>query len=562
MGLHALRSRMLEPQSPTERAVFDLWKELRPDEAFIQGADECAGRFFVPTSAAVRKVVAKMARIRKATDDPTERKLLASFRARLELREPSYLPETLVESLFGYMVKEGVRPDHIRGVALGGRKALDARRVQLRGRTPAGMRALVQLACSGLAAILDTVESELRDRPTIAAVKALRAANARYAKSFELPGFKPEATFDETYALFRKTGAGLGRSASYARALRDLWDYDESPAQVEAAGLRMLRRELPRFKAVVRQSAEEFNCEPTAEAVSEKMRQRRGLKPGQILPFLNQVRDAAMRVAHKHVVSINPDYTTEIIETPSYLVNVTPSGAAYELGALTNHSREIFLATTDERSAARPPPGELLNLLVHEEYGHCVHGSNSAHAFAAQPRILDVISSTFACVSEGIAFQRELEFLPVLREIAAGKISGADEDALGEALEAYGGIAAVSREYEFLAYLWRVVRFLRVIGDARINSGKQDLVRFVEWAHRTTGLERATIYYQLFPAHQVIGPGYASTYAIIGERIRDLQQEALKRGKSLRDFNAYASSLGWPPKSVFEEKLETWVRAP
>ncbi len=562
MGLHALRSRMLEPQSPTERAVFDLWKELRPDEAFIQGADECAGRFFVPTSAAVRKAVAKMARIRKATDDPTERKLLASFRARLELREPSYLPETLVESLFGYMVKEGVRPDHIRGVALGGRKALDARRVQLRGRTPAGMRALVQLACSGLAAILDTVESELRDRPTIAAVKALRAANARYAKSFELPGFKPEATFDETYALFRKTGAELGRSRSYARALRDLWDYDETPAEVEAAGLRMLRRELPHFKALVRRSAEEFRCDPTAEAVTERLKVRRGLRPDQILPFLRQVREPAMRVAHRHVVAINPDYTTEIIETPPYMVNVTPSGAAFEVDALTDHSKEIFLATTDERSAARPAPGELLNLLIHEEYGHCVHGSNSAHAFAATPRVLHIITSTFVCVSEGIAFQRELEFLPVLQEIAAGKLSGEAEDALGEALEPWGGITAASREYEFLTHLWRMVRFLRVIGDARINSGKQDLVRFVEWAHRTTGLERATVYYQLFPAHQVIGPGYASTYAIIGERIRELQQDALKRGKTLRDFNAYASSLGWPPKSVFEAELAAWVRGP
>ena len=176
--------------------------------------------------------------------------------------------------------------------------------------------------------------------------------------------------------------------------------------------------------------------------------------------------------------------------------------------------------------------------------------------------MLDLIASTFQCVSEGIAFQRELEFLPIIQEIAAGKLSGPEEDAFGESLERWGGLGRVSREYEFLTALWRIVRFLRVIGDARINSGKQDLVHFVEWAHRTTGLERATVYYQLFPAHQVIGPGYASTYAIIGERIREIQQEALKRGKSLRAFNAYASSIGWPPKSVFEAKLEAWAEGP
>ena len=553
---------MRQPQTGTERAVFDLWTELRPDEAFIQGVDGCAGRFFVPTPARVRRILERITRIQRTTEDPTERKLLASFRARLELREPAALPEALVESLFGCIVKEGVNPEHVRGLATDGRKALDVRRAQSAGRTPAGMRALVQLACNGLSQILETVGSQLREPKAQAAVRALKAANARYSKAFHLRGFRPEGSFDETYALLRKTGADLGRSRSYARALRDLWDYDETPAQVEAAGLRMLRRELPHFKALVRRSAEELRCDATAEAVTERLKVRRGLRPDQILPFLRQVREPAMRVAHRHVVAINPDYTTEIIETPPYMVNVTPSGAAFEVDALTDHSKEIFLATTDERSAARPAPGELLNLLIHEEYGHCVHGSNSAHAFAATPRVLDIITSTFVCVSEGIAFQRELEFLPVLQEIAAGKLSGEAEDAFAEALEPWGGITAASLEYEFLTQLWRMVRFLRVIGDARINSGKQDLVRFVEWAHRTTGLERATVYYQLFPAHQVIGPGYASTYAIIGERIRELQQDALKRGKTLRDFNAYASSLGWPPKSVFEEKLAAWVRAP
>ena len=53
---------MREPQTETERAVFDLWTELRPDEAFIQGVDGCAGRFFVPTPARVRPLVLRNAR--------------------------------------------------------------------------------------------------------------------------------------------------------------------------------------------------------------------------------------------------------------------------------------------------------------------------------------------------------------------------------------------------------------------------------------------------------------------------------------------------------------------
>src|SRR5207245_4384488 len=147
--------------------------------------------------------------------------------------------------------------------------------------------------------------------------------------------------------------------------------------------------------------AAELRAEAPAEALRKVPKEKRGLRPDQILPFLHEVREPAQRVADRHIVAINPHYSTEIIETPPYLANSTPSGAAYGLDTLTDHSREIFLATTDERSAARPCPGELLNLLVHEEYGHCVHGWNSANQFAASPALLSLVGSTFVCVSEG-----------------------------------------------------------------------------------------------------------------------------------------------------------------
>src|SRR2546426_10873825 len=124
------------------------------------------------------------------------------------------------------------------------------------------MRALVQLACSGLKEILKVVESELRDGDARAAIQSLIVSNRRYARAFDFPGFSPEGTFDETYALFKRVGCGLGRSRSYARALRDFWDYTETPAQVEAAGLRMMRRELPPLQALVQRNADEPHRAP------------------------------------------------------------------------------------------------------------------------------------------------------------------------------------------------------------------------------------------------------------------------------------------------------------
>jgi hypothetical protein len=554
---------MIAPRSDAERQTFELWKRLHPDDAYVSGLEEGVGKFFVPTAANVTKALKDIDRIARSTKDVTARKFLASVRTRFTLAEPARMPESMVASFFGYMIKEGVVPEHIRSLASAARRALDAERARHRGkRWPVGMRALVQLSCSGLSAILDILTKELTDAEALEAVNRLRAAVDRYRKSFDLPGFRPGAPFEETYAFFKTHGAELGRSRTYARALRDLWDYSETPTRVEAAGLRMMARELPAFRGLIRSMAGELSCEPTAEAVMAKLKASRGLRPTDVLPLLNALRGPTQRVADKHVVGINPGYTTLVIETPPYLVNTTPSGAAYSVDSLTDHSREVFMATTDERSAARPPPAELLNLLIHEEYGHCVHGSNSYHAFAGEPSLLDILSSSFMCVSEGIAFQRELEFTPILLEIAAGKLDGPEEQALAAALEPYGGIASVAREYELLTAMWRILRFLRVVGDARINSGKQDIVAFVDWAHKRTGLEKATVYYQVFPAHQVLGPGYASTYAIIGERIREIQAAALRRGKSLREFNAFACSIGWPPKSVFEARLRAWVKGP
>src|SRR2546427_3900605 len=137
---------------------------------------------------------------------------------------------------------------------------------------------------------MKVVKTGLRDGDAGAAIESLIVANRRYAKAFDLPGFSPEGTFDETYALFKRAGCGLGRSRSYARALRDFWDYTQTPAQVEAAGLRMMRRELPPFKTLVGRNANELHREPTAEAATQTLEEKKGLRPDQILPLLHQIR--------------------------------------------------------------------------------------------------------------------------------------------------------------------------------------------------------------------------------------------------------------------------------
>ena len=134
-----------------------------------------------------------------------------------------------------------------------------------------------------------------------------------------------------------------------------------------------------------------------------------------------------------------------------------------------------------------------------------------------------------------------------------------EEKELVRFFEKRGGLETWTEEYEFYTWMWRIIRFLRVIGDARINTGKQSLKDFIEWANKKTGLSKSNIYHQLFPAHQGIGPGYASTYAIIGESIREIQNKAKRNDKNLLDFNTYACSMGFPARTVFEERLQAFA---
>src|SRR2546425_5652350 len=97
---------MVTPQTETERAVFELWKDLRPDEAFVFGLDDCAGHLFIPTQRRGEAVLPKISPIPKTAAHAIERKGLPSFPPTPPLREPPPPPQTLLQSPFGYMLKQ------------------------------------------------------------------------------------------------------------------------------------------------------------------------------------------------------------------------------------------------------------------------------------------------------------------------------------------------------------------------------------------------------------------------------------------------------------------------
>lgn len=551
----------MKPRNKIEAEVYEAWKKLNPSEAFGGGLKEYAGRVFIPKPKDVQNILRHTSQLKTRTKDPCEKALLATITRRMALGEPEIFPEDVTGAFFAHMIKEGVNKEHLRRLADESVKELNAALEYTNKKWAPGIKILTLIRCYGLLEILDTAEKEAKDPTLTRKIAAIRKLTRKYAKRFNIPSFDYNANFDQTYALLKK-GCDLGREKIYAEALRDLYDYEETPREVEAAGLKMLESEFPAFQRIIKLLAKEFKCEANAETLAKAIHKKHGLEQKQIIPFIMAIRKSAQALCNKHLVGINPHYETQVLETPSYLTGVFPSGGAFFFDFLTAKPFQVFIATTDPHRSPHTVPAEILNLLVHEEYGHCVHGSNSSHAYGAKPTLTESLTSLMGNgISEGISFQREKEFMDLLDEIAEIKKPEKEEKVFIDFCKKYGGFESMRNEYEFYTRMWRIVRFLRVIGDARINSGKQNIVEFVEWAHKKTGLSKALVYFQVFPAHQGNGPGYASTYAIIGERIREIQEKAKKNGVSLRDLNTYACSMGFPSKRVFEKRLLKYAKA-
>src|SRR5207245_4747045 len=186
---------------------------------------------------------------------------------------------------------------------------------------------------------------------------------------------------------------------------RRLCDYADTPAEVEAKGLKFLEREFPRFKRITERLAKKYGVTAKDEDVSKAITAKRSVKQTEILPFLGELRKRTERVVNKDIVRINPKYETKVIETPLYLSGMFPSAGAFFYDSFTNNPKEIFMITTDPRRDPSTVPGELLNGLIHEEYGHCVHASNTATAYAAKPTLNEMMFTTLSgALTQCIAF--------------------------------------------------------------------------------------------------------------------------------------------------------------
>ncbi|MFI5449997.1 MAG: hypothetical protein ACHQ03_09585 [Candidatus Bathyarchaeia archaeon] len=541
-----------------DRQILRLWCELAPASAYTIGLNEYSGRLFIPSEQNIRGALHNVRALRNEAANELQAKVLDGMEAVLEFDEPQPVLDDILNAIFNYLLKEKSKENHLTELISSASPVLDAFSDRFSSRRiPVAVKALTLYRLKGLLGILDAVRGASNNRRLWKACDMLEAKTRKQLRVFKLEGFG-KGTFEEVELVFKKFGSDMGRQNFYPIALKKAFDYSETPEILEKKGLAWLEEELPKYRRVLNTLANIYGCDASTQTVANKIAQRGRIDPKNLVKTSKSIRRVLQNFVDHDVVRINRSYDTEIIETPSYLTQILPTAYVVFLDTFQKPYQR-FLITADRRRDPVKSIGQLIMLIVHEEYGHCVHHSNSAHHFGGNPSKLELIySSHQAPITEGISFNREMEFLEAAKKLEGKKNLTRDEKAYVKLARKYGGLHLLNLEIEYEVRRSRLVRFLRVIGDVRVNTGSQGLLEFIDWAHRRTGLERSNIYYQLFPAHEGMFPGYATTYAVVGNEIRSIE-DSISNDRQRVLFSTYLTGIGYPPRSLYRRRLEEYA---
>ena len=551
---------MVKERKSLDNEIIELWKELSPSGAYLLGWNEFAGRLFIPSEENLNRAVERVRALRRRAENEVQSKVLDSMEVVLLFNEPQPVLDDIVGTIFGHLTKEGVDVKHLTSLLSNSSKAIEATEKRFKNvEFPAAVKALTLYRLDGVLEILSAVKSSTKNKSLQKDCERLEARVRKFVSAFDLEGFG-SGTFEEVEKVFKKHKFDLGRRDFYRAALEGGFDYAETPDELEKMALGWIEEELPKYRAIVNRLAREYKCEADPDVVERKVVERQDLKPKDLLRVTNSIRKVVQAFVNESVVKINKRYKTKVIETPSFLSGTMPTGAASFFDTYTKSPFQIYFLTTDPKRDPAKSVSQLLDLLVHEEYGHCVNNSNSALRYGGKASDLELMNSLLqAPVTEGLSFNREREFLEasLAVERKTEKLTKAERDYLA-LMQKHGGIRLVNMELELEIRKWRLIRFLRVIGDVRINTGKQGLFEFIDWAHEHTGVPRSNVYYQLFPAHEGMFPGYATSYAVVGEEIREIEEKIGDAKERVR-FSTYLSGIGYPPRSVYRRRLQEFA---
>ncbi len=533
-----------------DNQIFELWKEVCPDQAFSAGIKECAGQVWVPSHQNVKHALTKIAELKKDAD-LVALKWLQSLERSLVFDEAHGPPSDVMGVFFTHLIIEGVKDKHMLQLAEQCINLLAVQQDLWNHDWPIEIQIFSAQACDGANALLNTIKKECKKSETKEAITALQKRLELWEEKTCLVKQK-SPDFKGIYPQLKKHSRGFGRKDIYPAAIRDWYDYLETPEQIESLAVSWIESELPLFRDICAKIARRYKCKPSVEDINKALDKHQKIPLKALLKTTQELRKTFQKLAEQEWVKITPKYDVRVIETPKYLVPFLPTAAMQSFAQFSKPFCLSFV-TTDKNASPSTTLPAVMQTLVHEEYGHCVNFMNS---FANESlRKIEVLDSSLSTpLTEGISFYREWETVQTFERIRkSGAKNKVEKDAV-KLIEEFCPFDEFVDGVRFEVMQWRMVRFLRAVSDVRLNLEKQTFPEFIEWAHKKTGLSQKLVFDQTF--HFQENPGYAPCYSMFGQRLKELQYQAKKKGISQVEFNTFVASAGFPARSVFEENLK------
>ncbi|VVB81230.1 Uncharacterised protein [uncultured archaeon] len=528
-----------------EKEAVKLWKEVYPLSAFGAGLKQYAGQIWIPSHSNIKKALARIEKIEKKSDEVVK-KFLRTIRRDLMFEEPHKAPGAIVDAFFMHLIQEGINEKHLLELAEQGLNFLAVQEDLWENEWPIEIRIFTAQQCDGAKTILEVIKKECKTE-TKQAITALQKRIEAWNDKAQIKLKRKD--FKEIYPILQKKSKGLGRKKIYPEIIKDLYDYLETPEEIEQLAVKWIDEELPEFKKITRKLAKRYKCKPTAEEVENAIDKHQKIPLKKLVKTIIDLRKALQKLADAEWVKITPKYNVKVIETPDYLVPFMPSGAMQAFNSLTKPFC-LFFTTIDPKASPPSSYSDSAQIIIHEEYGHCVNFMNS---YTKKNRLIERIGSTLDIpITEGISFYRELESIKTFERIQKKAHNKTEREAVQQ-IEKYLPLDEFTDGMKFIVMQWRMGRFLRAASDSRLNREVQTFPQFIEWAHKKTGLSKKGIFDLIFHFQRM--PGYAPCYSIFGQKLKEYQAKAIKKGYTQKEFNTYVASAGFPARSIFERRL-------
>jgi hypothetical protein len=540
-------------ENADELDYFEIWKEYNPVKAYLCTLDkQYEGKLLDNTDSAIDQLMSKMTELRNKTKDRKIQQYLDGFIVTLKYQEPFMPVTTLVHALSSYLFCQ--RP--VESLSL----LLENSFVYLRNayysmqskKWTLPILILTQLALKSLFALLD--HSALKNVFLDFAKSQLHSECYRYYSLFQIPLTRETIcepvifndSFDNIFNLFHEHTADrdfmcTGRSQWYPLFLNKKLGYQETPFQLLASGMLSISDELESMKSDMGCLSKKYNIPSSSslEKFADCLSLVDPVKPNDLLSVTRKIQSELIPFIDTFIADVPKEFvqSSRMTETPLELCPIIPCAAAYSFCEKTPEKQYVYFITTNVQYNPIDTFSDLINLLIHEQFGHNLHYWT---IFNSQVKTIDTLENTFTSgLSEGIAFHREFQFMKKLNQ---EKTSPLLPSFILERLP----------ELRFITKKQRLIRYCRIICDIFINLDIMTVPETCKWIEDTIGISARTMFYNFFPCHQGIYAGFATTYAVIGNQINELEKKLLK---PMKEFNKTIMECGYQPLSLIIKKM-------